>query len=104
MLNYDYKCCNIPPRPSGDEMKNSLTRRWKKKKKNFERMKRAGEKKWKLRSKIARKEKKRALLSHVTKVHPSWAGGQGAQWERGGVSIDGKLGSEVVEDLVGGSS
>ncbi len=40
----------------------------------------------------------------MIKVHPSWAGGQGAQWEWGGVSIDGKLGSEVVEDLVGGGS
>jgi len=45
MLNYAYKCCNIPPRPLGDKMKNALRRRWKKKKKNFERMKRAREKK-----------------------------------------------------------
>ena len=30
MLNYDYKCCNIPPRPLGDEVKNALRRRWEK--------------------------------------------------------------------------
>ena len=90
MLNYAYKCCNIPPRPLGDEMKNSSRRRWKKKKKNFERMKRAG-KKWKLRSKRARKKKE-----------PDFYIGDQGPSKLGGVSVDGKLGSEVVEDLVGG--
>ena len=88
MLNYAYKCCNIPPRPLGDEMKNSSRRRWRKKKKNFERMKRA-EKKWKLRSKRAQKKEPDFCICD-----------QGPS-KLGGVSVDGKLGSEVVEDLVG---